>query len=96
MAARQRVRAMPDGPGKQKALADYAAKYHFRLRERAALERLTDKSSDLRLRDPEGNTRILLRVAADGTPTMQFLDAAGKVTRQWPDTPVQPQPQEKK
>jgi hypothetical protein len=28
--------------------------------------------------------RILLRVAEDGTPEMQFLDALGKVTAQWP------------
>jgi hypothetical protein len=40
------------------------------------------------LRDPDGHTRILLRVAADGTPTMQFLDAARKVTNQWPETPA--------
>jgi hypothetical protein len=31
--------------------------------------------------------RILLRVAADGTPTKQFLDAAGKVTHQWLEPP---------
>jgi hypothetical protein len=37
-----------------------------------------DKSAALRLRDPEGHTRILLCVSAGGTPTMQFLDAAGR------------------
>jgi hypothetical protein len=87
-AAYSAAHAIPEGPEKQKALAALAAKYPLRLRPRAALERDPDKSAVLRLRDPDGHTRILLRVAADGTPTMQFLDAAGKVTHQWPETPA--------
>lgn len=83
-----KVRAMADGPEKQKATAAFAAKYPMRLRERAALGRDLDKAAVLRLRDPDGHTRILLRVAADGTPTMEFLDASGKVTHQWPDSPI--------
>jgi hypothetical protein len=58
-----------------------------KLRARASIERDPDKSAALRLRDPEGRTRILLRVAADGTPTMQFLDASGNVLHHWPDAP---------
>ena len=83
-----RLRLMPDGPEKQKAVADFKAKHPFALRQRAALGRDPDKSAVLRLRDPEGHTRILLRVAADGTPSMQFFDAAGKVTHEWPETPA--------
>ncbi len=86
-AAYSAARAMPQGPEKQKALAAVAAKYPVKLRGRAALGRDADKSAVLRLRDPDGHTRILLRVAPDGTPTMQFLDAAGTVTHQWPETP---------
>jgi hypothetical protein len=85
------IHAMPDGPAKQRASADFKSKYPYALRPRASLERDPDKSAVVRLRDPEGHTRILLRVAADGTPTMQFLDAAGKVTHQWPDSPATPQ-----
>ena len=81
----RKVREMPPGPERQKARAAVIAKYHVRLTQRAGLERDDDKSVALRLRDPQGNTRLLLRVAQDGTPTMQFLDAAGKVTSQWPD-----------
>jgi hypothetical protein len=88
IAAYSASRAMPDGPEKQKALAAVAAKYPIKLRGRASLERDVDKSAVLRLRDPDGHTRILLRVAPDGTPTMQFLDAAGKVTHEWPETPA--------
>lgn len=95
-AALQKVRAMPNGPAKDKARAEFAAKYPLRLHPRASLERDPDKSAVLRLRDPQGQTRILLRVAADGTPSMQFLDSSGKVTRQWPDTASQPQSPEKK
>lgn len=82
-----RVRAMLDGPDKQKAMADVMARYPMKLHARASIERDPDKSAVLRLRDPEGRTRILLRVASDGTPSMQFLDASGKVSHQWPDVP---------
>jgi hypothetical protein len=88
-----RLRAMPDGPAKQAAIADFKAKHpsHYSLRQRAALGREPDKSAVLRLRDQQGHTRILLRVAADGTPSMQFLDADGKVTQQWPESqPARP------
>jgi hypothetical protein len=95
-AAIDKVRSMPDGPEKKKARADLLARYPMRLHARASLERLSDKSSALRLRDPQGQTRILLRVAADGTPAMQFFDASGKVTHQWPDTANQSPLPEKK
>jgi hypothetical protein len=81
------VRAMPEGAEKQKAMAALMSKYPMKLHARASIERDPDKSAVLRLRDPEGRTRILLRVAADGTPSMQFLDALGKVSHHWPDTP---------
>jgi hypothetical protein len=87
LAAFSAVRTMPEGSEKQKALVALNAKYPIKLRKRAALERDADKSAVLRLNDPDGRTRILLRVSADGTPTMQFLDALGKVTHQWPETP---------
>jgi len=86
------IHSMPDGPAKQKALADFKTKYPYALRKRAALGREPDKSAVLRLCDPTGKTRILLRVSADGTPSMQFLDATGKVTNQWPQATA-PQPQ---
>ena len=85
--AYKKVRAMPDGPEKQKAMAAVMAKYPMKLHARASIERDPDKSAVLRLRDPEGRTRILLRVASDGTPSMQFLDASGKVSHHWPDAP---------
>jgi hypothetical protein len=84
-AALQKLRAMPDGPEKDKARAEFAAKYPISLSPRARLMRLADKSCQFRLYDSEGRTRIMLRVDADGTPSMQFLDAGGKVTQEWPE-----------
>jgi hypothetical protein len=78
---------MPEGPEKQKAMATVMGKYPMKLHARASIERDPDKSAVLRLRDPEGRTRILLRVAADGMPSMQFFDASGKISHHWPDTP---------
>jgi hypothetical protein len=83
------ARSMPrDTPAQrdaaQKALSAALDKYPIRIAARASLERTADMSAALRLRDPQGRTRILLHVAADGTPAMQFLDAAGKITQQWP------------
>lgn len=82
------VRAMPDGPAKQKARKDLFARYPVQLPQRALLGRLSDKSAVMLLRDPEGRIRIELRVAANGTPSMEFLDAAGKVTHAWPEVPL--------
>ena len=81
----EQVRKLADGPAKQKAFASLAAKFHIHLTPRGGLERTNDKAVALRLRDPDGNTRILLRVAGDGTPSMQFFDALGKITGQWPE-----------
>ena len=58
--------------------------------QRAMFGRLPDGSVALKLRDPEGHTRILINVAADGTPSLQFLDAAGKVVSQLPAAPAVP------
>jgi hypothetical protein len=89
IAAASKVKAMPmDTPehvaAAQKAMEELQAKYPIKETSRAYLGRDRDKGSSLRLFDSEGHARIMLRVAADGTPEMQFLDASGKVTSQWP------------
>ena len=48
---------------------------------RIMLGRADDKSAVLQLKDTEGRNRIILKVAADGTPSMQFLDAEGHVAK---------------
>ena len=81
----ERLHALPDSPAKNTALTAFLKRNPIMLNPRASLGREKDRSSTLRLRDPEGRTRILLRVAADGSPLMQFLDASGNVAHQWPE-----------
>ena len=71
------IMAMPDGPAKQAAFQSA----HIGGTQRAFLGRGADKASQLILRDGKGNKRLVLRVAEDGSPSIQFLDDAGHVTR---------------
>ncbi|HEY4093769.1 MAG TPA: hypothetical protein VGN46_19860 [Luteibacter sp.] len=48
---------------------------------RAWLGRSDDGKAALVLSDPQGRPRLTLSVAEDGTPSVDFLDAAGKITR---------------
>jgi hypothetical protein len=89
LAAFSKAKVMPtDTPehiaAAQKVMEELLAKYPIREIPRAYLGRDRQKGSSLQLNDAAGHTRIMLRVAADGTPEMQFLDASGKVTSQWP------------
>lgn len=52
--------------------------------QRAYLGRVGDRSVGVRLMDQNGHDRLRLRVNPDGSPVMQFLDASGKVTTQFP------------
>ncbi len=51
---------------------------------RVILGRARDGASVLRLKDTEGRDRLVLRVAPDGSPKLQFLDATGKVVSELP------------
>lgn len=48
--------------------------------KRLVLGRNPDSSVMLALSDPQGHPRIVMKVAPDGTPSLQMLDGAGKVT----------------
>lgn len=52
--------------------------------KRIFLGRDIDRSAALQLKDAQGRDRIVLKVAADGTPSLQFLDERGKVIGQLP------------
>jgi hypothetical protein len=52
--------------------------------DRMFLGRDTDRSVALRLKDQEGRDRIVIKVGADGTPALQFLDSAGNLVSQLP------------
>ena len=51
---------------------------------RVILGRARDGGSILQLKDTEGRDRLVLRVAPDGTPKLQFLGATGKVVSELP------------
>jgi hypothetical protein len=47
------------------------------------LGRAKDGSVGIDLRDKTGRTRIQLHVANDGTPSLQFFDSSGKLTKEF-------------
>lgn len=51
---------------------------------RIYLGRSDDRSAALKIKDADGHDRLAIRVAADGSPAIQFLDATGKVISQLP------------
>ena len=71
------IMSMPDGPAKQTAFQ--AA--NIGGTQRAFLGRGADKAAQLVLRDGKGKKRLIIRVAENGNPAIQFLDDAGNVTR---------------
>lgn len=52
--------------------------------QRLYLGRRVDRSAAIELKDTEGRDRIVMMVAADGTPSLQFLDEQGNVMGQFP------------
>lgn len=52
--------------------------------QRVYLGRKVDRSSTLELKDVQGRDRIVMKVAENGTPSLEFLDEQGKVIGQFP------------
>lgn len=78
----ERVRNLPKA--QRKAAYEAFFKTHPRSKTRIYLGTDDDKASELTLTDPEGRPRIAIKVAADGQPVLQFLDASGKVIQRLP------------
>lgn len=72
-----RIRDLPEA--QQKAAKDRFRASHPEPQQRLMMARLPDGSVALGLNDPEGRARIMLKVGEDGTPSIQMLDANGKV-----------------
>ncbi len=51
---------------------------------RVLLGRAADGAAALRLKDRDGHDRIVMRVAPDGTPQLQMLDAIGNIVDELP------------
>lgn len=88
MNAFENVRKLPTNTAeeriaKEKAQTDVVAKYGLRGYSRADLSRNSDHSVALRLKDNVGHDRIVLRVAPDGRPSVEFFDDSGHAVRPW-------------
>ncbi len=69
-------------PQRQARLEELSSKH--KSHKRIYMGRNTDQSAALQLKDGQGRDRIVLKVAADGTPSLQFIDELGNVTSQLP------------
>jgi len=83
--ASERISKLP-AEERQSAWAKFN-KTHPLMQTRVLLGRVNDKSAVLQLKDTEGHNRIVLKVSADGTPSIQLLDATGRVSRDISSTP---------
>ena len=79
------IRKLPEGPAREaatKALAPADGTPLFA--ERVYVGRNTAQTALLRLSDRSGKPRILLQVDSTGAPSLEFLDAEGKVVSRLP------------
>lgn len=74
-------------PAQRQAAMEKFVQTHPGDHPRVRLGRAADKSASLRLEDTEGRDRIVMKVVADGTPVLQFLDENGTVIEELPRRP---------
>jgi hypothetical protein len=72
--------AMPDGPEKRKLLHDARVRGDFG-RDRLFVGKTGERDAQMSLKDAQGRPRMVLKVAADGAASIDFLDETGKVVR---------------
>ena len=77
-----RIKGLPEAEQKAEVAKFLAGRE--RPQPRLFLGRNTDGSVSLRLRDLKGKERLILEVAADGAPSVRFLDENGRETGRWP------------
>lgn len=71
-------------PDERKAAIEKFTSTHPKPAQRLYVGETKDHAVGLTLKDKAGRKRIVLRVAPDGSPVLQFLDANGKVIGQLP------------
>lgn len=82
VALTDRIRDLP--ADQKKAEIEKFAQSHPMPHARFSLARGEDKSVAMKFKDVEGHDRIIIEVAADGSPTIRFLDPNGKLISQLP------------
>jgi hypothetical protein len=82
LAKRDALRAMPAGPARDSALTAFVANNgHPLAAQRLFAGRDPNKNAVINLADPQGHPRLRLVVDSTGSASIQFLDAAGHVTK---------------
>jgi len=83
---REAIMAMPDTAARAAALRRWSAPRNGvpLMAQRLYLGRDPAKNAVVDLSDPEGRPRIRIRVDSLGTPSIEFLDATGRVTSRLP------------
>ena len=84
---RDSIMRMPDSPARAAALRRFAEPRNGvpLVAQRVYVGRDPSKAAVINLSDPNGRPRIRLRVDSSGTPSLEFLDAAGGVVRRLPE-----------
>jgi hypothetical protein len=78
------IKQLPNEAARKAALQEMTERGDF-IVNRLSVGKGRDKSAFMSLSDAKGKTRIRISVAADGTPKIDFLDEAGKVTYSLPE-----------
>ena len=81
MDASERIARLPKSE-QEAAWTDFNSK-HTPMKTRVVLGRVEDKSSVLQLKDVEGRSRLVLKVAPNGEPSIQMLDEQEHVQKEW-------------
>ena len=82
IARRDSIRALPAGPARDSALTAFAYNNgHPLAAQRLFAGRDPNKNAVINLSDPLGHTRLRLVVDSTGNASIDFLDAAGHVTK---------------
>jgi len=85
------IKRLPNEAAQRAARAEMRERGEF-LVNRLAIGKGRNKSAFISLSDAKGRERIQISVAADGTPKLNFLDEAGKVTYSLPNPSGAPKP----
>jgi hypothetical protein len=87
VAARDSIMRMPEGEARTEALRQWQAPRDGvpLYAQRVYIGRDPSKSAILDLSDPAGRPRLRLRVDSLGVPSLEFLDADGRVTARLPE-----------
>ena len=80
------MKAHPEGPARDEALKKWAEPRNGvpLFATRLYLGKTVQKASVVNLADPQGRTRLLLKVDSLGVASIEFLDENGKVTGRFP------------